>query len=95
MNKGDLISKVAEAASITKAQAAKAIDGTIKGIMSSLEHGEKVTLVGFGTFSVAKRKARTGRNPSTGKELKIPAKQVPKFAAGSKLREAAAKAKGH
>ncbi len=93
MNKGDLVSRVAEAANLTKAQAAKAIDGVIKGIMSALQKGEKVTLVGFGTFSVAKRKARIGRNPSTGKELKIPAKQVPKFAAGAKLREAAAKAK--
>jgi DNA-binding protein HU-beta len=93
MNKGDLVSQVAEAANLTKAQAAKAIDGTIKGIMSALQKGEKVTLVGFGTFSVAKRKARIGRNPSTGKELKIPAKQVPKFSAGAKLREAATKAK--
>jgi len=93
MNKGDLVSQVAESANITKAQAAKVVDGAIKGIMGALERGEKVTLVGFGTFSVAKRKARTGRNPSTGKELKIPAKQVPRFAAGSKLREAAAKAK--
>ncbi|HWP49702.1 MAG TPA: HU family DNA-binding protein [Candidatus Limnocylindrales bacterium] len=93
MNKGDLVSRVAEAANLTKAQAAKAIDGTIKGIMSALQKGEKVTLVGFGTFSVAKRKARIGRNPSTGKELKIPAKQVPKFVAGAKLREAATKAK--
>jgi DNA-binding protein HU-beta len=93
MNKGDLVSRVAETANLTKAQAAKAIDGIIKGIMSALQKGEKVTLVGFGTFSVAKRKARIGRNPSTGKELKIPAKQVPKFVAGAKLREAATKAK--
>lgn len=93
MNKADLVSQVADAADLTKVQAAKVIDGAIKGIMGALEQGEKVTLVGFGTFSVAKRKARTGRNPSTGKELKIPAKQVPKFSAGSKLREAAAKAK--
>lgn len=88
MNKANLIDTVAKEASITKGQAGKAIDAVLESIENAMEKGDKVTLVGFGTFSVAHRKARTGRNPSTGAPLHIPAKQVPKFSAGSKLREA-------
>lgn len=94
MNKANLIDIVAQEASLTKGQAGKAIDAVLNSIEKALEKGEKVTLVGFGTFSVAQRKARTGRNPSTGAPLNIPAKQVPKFVPGAKLREAAAGTSG-
>jgi len=90
MNKTNLIDTVAKEASLTKGQAGKAVDAMLSGIEKALEKGEKITLVGFGTFSVAHRKARTGRNPSTGAPLNIPAKQVPRFSAGAKLREAVA-----
>jgi DNA-binding protein HU-beta len=93
MNKANLVDTVAHEASLTKGQAGKAIDAVLSNIEKALEKGDKVTLVGFGTFSIAKRKARTGRNPSTGAPLHIPAKQVPKFSAGARLRESAAKAK--
>jgi len=69
---------------------AQAVDATLSAISDALGKGEKVTLVGFGTFSVLKRKARRGRNPQTGKTLQIPAKKVPKFAAGKGLKEAVA-----
>ena len=85
MNKGDLINKIADSAKITKTQAGNALDATIKAISSSLKKGDKVTLIGFGTFSVSKRSARTGRNPQTGKEIKIAAKKVAKFKAGADL----------
>ncbi|MCS7281499.1 MAG: HU family DNA-binding protein [Desulfobacterota bacterium] len=88
MTKAELVSKMAESAGITKAAASKALDAFVEAVKSALKKEEKVTLVGFGTFSVVKRKARKGRNPRTGKEIKIPARTVPKFTAGKALREA-------
>jgi DNA-binding protein HU-beta len=88
MNKKELIESIAGAADISKAAAEKALNGTLVAIAESLKGGDKVTLVGFGTFSVAQRDARQGRNPQTGKTIKIPAKKVVKFKAGSKLSEA-------
>ena len=88
MNKSELISEVAEAAGISKAAAGKALNGLLQAISSSLSKGESVTLVGFGTFSATKRAARNGRNPQTGKTMKIKAKTVAKFKAGKKLADA-------
>lgn len=85
MNKGDLVDKMSKDAKITKASAEKALDSFMDGVTRTLKKGGKVTLVGFGTWSVSKRKARKGRNPQTGKEIKIPAKKVAKFKAGKKL----------
>ena len=85
MNKGDLIAKIADDANISKAQAKDALDSVIDATSSTLKKGNKVTLVGFGTFSVAERAARTGRNPQTGKEIKIAAKKVVKFKVGKEL----------
>lgn len=85
MNKGDLIDAIAKGASITKAQSQEALETVTKSITSALKKGDKVTLVGFGTFSVTKRAARIGRNPQTGKEIKIAAKKVAKFKAGKEL----------
>jgi DNA-binding protein HU-beta len=93
MNKSELVAEMAKAAGISKAQAGKALDGALDGISKALRKSDKVTLVGFGTFSVMSRKARTGRNPRTGAPMKIRAKKVPKFTAGNKLKEAAAKAR--
>ncbi len=90
-NKGELISKIAKDAGITKTQANDAFDSLLEGVTAALKKGQRVTIVGFGTFSVAKRKARTGRNPQTGKELRIPAKRVPKFSAGKQLKELVAR----
>ncbi len=88
MTKAQLVDVVASSAKISKAAAAKTIDSFIKGVTKALKKGEKVTLVGFGTFSVTKRKARTGRNPQTGAEIKIPATKAPKFTAGKALKSA-------
>ena len=88
MTKAELMAKAAKDAKITKVAAGKAIDGIIDGITKALKKGDRVTLVGFGTFSVSKRKARTGRNPQTGKSIKIAARKVAKFKAGSELRKA-------
>jgi DNA-binding protein HU-beta len=88
MNKKELIESIAGAADISKAAAEKALNGTLAAIAEGLNKGDKITLVGFGTFSVSKRDARQGRNPQTGKAIKIPAKKVVKFKAGSKLSEA-------
>lgn len=93
MNKGDLIDKMASDAGITKAAAGSALNAFMDAVKHSVSKGDKVTLVGFGTFSVSKRSARTGRNPQTGKEIKIAAKNVAKFKAGAELTAAAAKAK--
>jgi len=76
MNKKELIESIAGAADISKAAAEKALNGTLAAIAESLNKGGKVTLVGFGTFSVSKRDARQGRNPQTGKAIKIPAKKL-------------------
>ncbi|MEW5807599.1 MAG: HU family DNA-binding protein [Acidobacteriota bacterium] len=88
MNKAELIEKIAKDSKITKAQASRAIDSFIDGITKSLKKGEKTSLVGFGTYSISKRKARTGRNPQTGEPIKIPAKKVPKFTPGKALKDA-------
>lgn len=85
MNKGELISQIASDAGITKAQATSALDSFTESISGALKKGDKVTLVGFGTFSVSKRSARTGRNPQTGKTIDIPAKTIAKFKPGKAL----------
>jgi DNA-binding protein HU-beta len=88
MNKGELIDKIAKDAKISKVQAGNALNSAIDGVVASLKRGGKVTLVGFGTFSVSSRKARTGRNPQTGAPIKISAKKVTKFSAGAELKKA-------
>ena len=88
MNKGELVDKISKDAKISKVQAGNALNSAIDGVTLALKKGGKVTLVGFGTFSVSARKARTGRNPQTGALLKIPAKRVTKFAAGVELKKA-------
>ncbi len=88
MNKSDLVGKIAQDAAITKRQAEAAFDSFLRCVGTTLKKGEKVTLVGFGTFSVAKRKARTGRNPQTGAAIKIAARKVPKFTPGKELKSA-------
>ena len=88
MNKGELIEAVAKDAGISKALAGKVLDSAIDAITKRLSKGDRVALVGFGTFSVSARKARSGRNPQTGKEIKIPATKVAKFKAGNKLVQA-------
>ncbi len=88
MNKGDLIDKVARDAGVTKTAANAAIDSLVNGITSALKRGQRVTLVGFGTFEVRHRKARKGINPQTGNEMQIPAKNVAKFKPGKNLKEA-------
>jgi len=88
--KNDLIAAVAEGAGLTKKQAAAAVDAFIRAITDALAAGEKVNLIGFGSFSVRERKAREGRNPQTGEKIQIPAKKVPVFKPGKQLREAVA-----
>jgi DNA-binding protein HU-beta len=88
MNKGELIEAVAKDVGISKATAGKVLDSAINAVTKSLSKGDRVALVGFGTFSVSTRKARTGRNPRTGKEIRIPATKVAKFKAGNKLVQA-------
>jgi|TARA_B110000003_G_C16633450_1_gene527522 nucleoid DNA-binding protein len=88
MNKGELIEAVANATSSTKADAGRAIDATVDAITKALKNSDTVTLIGFGTFKVSKRAARTGRNPQTGAELKIPARNAPSFKAGAALKAA-------
>ena len=88
MNKGELVEAVAKDAGISKALAGKTLDSAIDAITRSLSRGDRVALVGFGTFSVSSRKARSGRNPQTGKEIRIPATKVAKFKAGNKLVQA-------
>lgn len=88
MNKQELISSVAEASGLTKADAGKAVEGVFDAITGALKKGDEVRLVGFGTFSVSKRKASTGRNPRTGEPMKISASTQPKFKAGKGLKDA-------
>lgn len=88
MNKSDLIETVAKKAGLSKVQAAKTVDATFDAIQAALKKGADVRLVGFGTFSVAKRAASLGRNPRTGEAIKIPARKQPKFRAGKELKEA-------
>jgi DNA-binding protein HU-beta len=85
MNKAQLIEAIASEAKLTKADAKKALDGFIVATSKALKKGDRVALVGFGSFSIAKRAARKGRNPQTGKEIKIVAKKVVKFKAGAEL----------
>ena len=88
MTKEDMVGKIAGEIGVSKAKAAKALDAVLKGITGALKRGDKVTFVGFGTFMVAKRAARKGRNPRTGAVINIPAARVPRFKAGSKLKAA-------
>lgn len=88
MNKAELVSAVAEAAKLTKTDADAAIDAVFDAITKELKKGGDVRLIGFGTFSVTKRAASTGRNPATGAEIKIPARKVAKFTVGKALKEA-------
>jgi len=88
VNKSELIDAIASAADISKAAAGRALDGAMDAIKKALKKGDMVTLVGFGTFSVGKRAARSGRNPRTGAAIKIKAAKVPKFRAGKALRDA-------
>ena len=85
MNKGELVDAMASEAKITKADASRALEAFMNVTTKSLKKGDRVALVGFGTFSVAKRAARNGRNPQTGKPIKIAAKKVAKFKAGAEL----------
>ena len=85
MNKGDLINRIAEDANISKSQATEALSAVLGGINDALKDGDKVSLIGFGTFSVSHRPARTGRNPQTGASIAIAAKNVVKFKAGKEL----------
>lgn len=94
MNKKELIEGIAKATKVSKSDAERCLNATIASITKALKKGDKVTLVGFGTFSSTKRAARQGRNPQTGKPLKIKAKKVAKFKAGSKLAMAVSKSSG-
>ena len=88
MNKTELIDKVAVAAELNKASATRAVESVLDSIAATLKNGDQVTLSGFGTFSVAARAARTGRNPRTGEAIAIPASKNPKFKAGKGLKDA-------
>ena len=88
MNKGELVEAIATAAGLTKADAGRALDGTLAAVTKALKKGDRVSLPGFGSFSISKRSARTGRNPQTGEAIKIKARKVAKFKAGTKLAEA-------
>jgi DNA-binding protein HU-beta len=85
MNKAELINKIADDAGVTKTQANAAVDAFVESVTKTLRGGGKVTLVGFGTFSISKRKARKGRNPQTGEEINIKARKVARFKAGKEL----------
>ena len=88
MNKSELIAKIAEKSGLNQKDAGKALDGLTQAVSDALANGENVTLVGFGTFSVKERAARTGRNPQTGEEIQIAASKVPIFKAGKALKDA-------
>ena len=88
MNKSELIAHIANSADISKAAAGRALESVVSGIRTTLKKNGSVTLVGFGTFTVGKRAARTGRNPQTGAAIKIKAAKVPKFRAGKALKDA-------
>ena len=87
MNKKDLVASIAAKAELSKADSEKALNATIEAISNALKKKDKVQLIGFGTFEVRKRAARKGRNPATGKEIKIKASNVPAFKAGKALKE--------
>jgi DNA-binding protein HU-beta len=88
MNKSELIDAVAEEADLSKAAAARAVDAVVSAVTSALKEGDQVTLVGFGTFMVRERAARTGRNPRTGENIQIPTSYTPVFKAGKALKDA-------
>lgn len=88
MNKGQLVEAISRDARITKTQAQDALDAFVKNVQGSLKGGDKVTIVGFGTFSASNRAARMGRNPQTGQPIQIAAKRVAKFSAGKALKDA-------
>ncbi len=88
MNKGQLVEAISRDARITKTQAQDALDAFVKNVQSSLKRSDKVTIVGFGTFSASNRAARMGRNPQTGEPIQIAAKRVAKFSAGKALKDA-------
>ena len=88
MNKSELIDSLASAADLSKADASKALDGFIDVVTNAMKGGDQVTIVGFGTFLVRKRDARSGRNPRTGETIQIPASNVPSFKAGKALKDA-------
>ena len=88
MNKSELIEAVASAADLTKADAGRAIDATVTAITDTLSKGDSLSLIGFGTFSISERAARTGRNPRTGEAIQIKAAKLPKFKAGKALKDA-------
>lgn len=88
MTKGDLVSKIAADADISKAAAEKTVKAFVDGITGALKKGDKVSLVGFGTFDISNRAARKGRNPQTGQEIEIKASRVPRFKAGKSLKDA-------
>ena len=87
MNKQELVANIAEKAGMTKADAARALEATVDAVTEALQRTETVTLVGFGSFYVGERAARSGRNPRTGKDIKIKAAKVPKFRAGKGLKD--------
>ena len=93
MNKSDLIEHIAKEADLSKASAARALDAFVSGITETLKQGSEVSLVGFGTFAVADREARTGRNPKTGEAIKIAASKTAKFSAGKAFKDAVNKRK--
>ena len=88
MNKAELVDEIRTRAELTKDKAAEALDATLEAITAALKKKKRVQITGFGTFEVRKRKARKGRNPATGAEIKIPASSVPAFKAGKRLRDA-------
>jgi DNA-binding protein HU-beta len=88
VNKSELIDAIAESADISKAAAGRAIDAVVESVTNALKGGDQVTLIGFGTFSVKDRAARTGRNPQTGAEIQIAAAKIPSFKAGKGLKDA-------
>ncbi|MEL5848315.1 MAG: HU family DNA-binding protein [Candidatus Igneacidithiobacillus chanchocoensis] len=88
MNKSELIERIAEEADVSRAAAGRTLDAAIKVVTEALQAGDQVTLVGFGSFMVAEREARKGRNPATGAEIDIAASRSPKFKAGKALRDA-------
>ena len=85
MNKAELVEAISANAKLTKADAGRALEAAVDAIEKTLKKGDRIALIGFGSFTIAKRAARTGRNPQTGKEIKIAAKKVVKFKAGSEL----------
>jgi DNA-binding protein HU-beta len=88
MTKAELVDKIASGTGLSKADASRALDSTLNAVRAALKKGQKVTLVGFGTFAVVKRKSRKGRNPRTGAVITIPAAKIPKFTAGKSLKDA-------